>query len=485
MELKNISIKKNAVFNVILTVANLVFPLITLPYIYRVLNINDIGRIEFSLSFVQYFILVSQLGIPTYGIRQCSKYKNDREKLIKTTQEIILINIFTSLISYLSLIILVNNIEDLQSYKELIIVFGFNIFFMNMGIEWFFQALEDYKYITLRALMVRFISLVLIFLIIKSPADYLFYARLLVLSNGFNAIINLGTAIKRWQIHKITKNYNFKKHFKTIIVLSLISFSITIYTNIDKTMLGIFSGDEAVGLYAVSYKFISVVLSVITSLGIVLLPRLTHYVENELKEKAKGLIMNAFEIVPILAIPACFGVFSLSENIILIMSGEQYRNAALTFQILSPILIINGLANITGISLYSFGKERITLLSTTLGACVNVILNIILIPIMSYNGAAIATVIAELFVLLVQYLSLKKEIKMKFNVRSLLRYIVGGIIIMFICQFINSFNLPLLLSTSLSVMISMIAYFLFLLILREKIVSDVSHKIINSLGRLR
>lgn len=482
-EHKNISIKKNVLFNILLRVANLAFPLITLPYIYRVLNIIDVGRIEFSISFVQYFIILSQLGIPTYGIRECSKYKSDENKFIKTAQEIILINILTSVISFIILLSLLNTIDSLNNYRELILIYGFNIFFINSGIEWFFQALEEYKYITVRAIIVKIISTILIFVIINSPSDYLFYSLIIVISNLLNSSINLFSAVKRYRIHKYLGKYNIKKHLKIILILSAISLSIVVYTNVDKTMLAFYSGDRSVGLYAVSYKIINVVLSIITALGMVLLPRLSHYVTNGLVSDAKKIIDNSLRVVQMFSIPATFGILAMAQSIVLIMSGDQYLAANITLRILAPLLIINGLANITGIALYSFGKERITLGSTIVGALINITINAILIPIFSYNGAAVATIIAEILVLAFQILCLRKLLDIKVNTDNSYKYFFGGFLVFLTCRIILSFSIPWLLQIVLSITLSIFIYFTYLLLMKDKYLLEMHERIFNKQRR--
>jgi len=485
MEKKINSIKKNVLYNIILRVSGLIFPILTLPYVYRVLNVADVGSIEFSISFVQYFIILSQLGIPIYAIRECSKHRGDINKFIKTAQEILFINILTSLFSFTLLIVLILNITELSQYKDLLFIFGLNIFFTNMGLEWFFQALEEYRFITFRSVFVKIISIIMIFLVVKSPSDYLLYGSILVFSNLINGIINIYSAVIRFKIHKLKDNYNFKRHIKAIIVLSAISLSIVIYTNLDKTMLGLLSGNESVGLYAVSYKIISVILSIITALGMVLLPRLSYYIGNKEEDKAKGILSKAFKNVLFFSIPAGFGVFALANNIILIMSGGQYVLATKTLQLLSPIIVINGLANISGIALYSFGKEKITLVSTTIGAIVNVILNLILIPIISFNGAAIATLIAEFLVLFTQIFLLYKFTGIFLNIKEVGIYIIGGFGILLTCNIINTFGLPLSVDTIMSVIISAIIYLLVLYIRKDKIFFEHIEKLINLINKKR
>lgn len=477
MEKKITSIKKNVLYNIILRVSGLIFPILTLPYVYRVLNVTDVGSIEFSISFVQYFIILSQLGIPIYAIRECSKHRGDINKFIKTAQEIIFINILTSLFSFALLLVIIFNINRLNQYRDLLLIFGLNIFFINMGLEWFFQALEEYRFITFRSVFVKIVSIIMIFLVVKSPSDYLFYGSILVFSNLINGIINIHSAIVRFKIHKIKSNYNFKRHIKTIIVLSAISLSIVVYTNLDKTMLGLLSGNESVGLYAVSYKIVSVILSIITALGMVLLPRLSYYISEKEEDKAKEILSKAFKNVFFFSIPAAFGVFAIANSIIYIMSGDQYVLATSTLQILSPIIVINGLANISGIALYSMGKEKVTLISTMIGAIVNVILNLILIPIISFNGAAIATLIAELFVLSTQVILLYKFTGIFLNTKGVGTYIIGGFGIILICYVINIFGLPMSIETLTSVIMSAIIYLLVLYIKKDKIFFDYMDKL--------
>ncbi|NMA31919.1 MAG: oligosaccharide flippase family protein, partial [Candidatus Methanofastidiosa archaeon] len=267
--------------------------------------------------------------------------------------------------------------------------------------------------------------------------------------------------------------------FKTIIILSTISLSIVIYTNVDKTMLGFLSGNESVGLYAVSYKIVNVILSIITALGMVLLPRLSYYIVEKKENKAKEILLKAFKIVQFFSIPAAFGVFALAKSIIIIMSGGQYVLGTTTLKLLSPIIVINGLANISGIALYSFGKEKITLVSTTMGAIINVIFNLILIPRISYNGAAIGTLIAESFVLFVQIILLYKNTGIFLNIKGIGVNIVGGLGIILTCRIIDLFELPLPIDTITSIIMSILVYFLTLFIGKDKILIEYLTRIIQ------
>lgn len=474
------SIRKNFLYNIGLKVINIIFPLITFPYIARVLAPEGIGKVDFSLSVIQYFIMIAQLGIPTYGVRECAKYKNDKKLLSRTVQEILVINIIMVSIAYLIFGIIVINISELLDYKKLLLIVSINIFSTSIGVEWFYQAIEEYKYITIRSILIKIISLWLIFSFVNDSSDYFVYAIIVVFSISGGYIYNFFHINKHIKLLEKHDKYYFKKHLKPILILFAMSVSVSIYINLDKVMLGLMSGSIAVGLYTAANKMINVILALVTSLGTVLLPRMSYYVEKDAKSETTNLIRKSIDFILMISIPASLGVFLLAEPIIMIFAGTKYTAAVMTIKILSPIIIAIALSNLIGIQiLISHGKEKLTFFSTLIGAVINLVLNLLLIPRFQQNGAAISTLIAELCVTVVQIFLAYSLLKNNVAWKRVLQYMIGGMMIAFVVKLSQHFTTSLVSSTIISIFGSVVVYFAYLYMIKNEIVHDTLKRLFS------
>lgn len=473
------SIKKNFMYNTLLKLLNMIFPLITFPYVARILSAEGVGKVDFSVSVIQYFILIAQIGIPTYAIRECAKHRDDREKLSKTVQEILVINLLMIVVAYFIFFITLVSIDKFENYQTLLMIMSINIISTSIGIEWFYQAIEEYRYITIRSLVVKLISLILVFTFIKQENDYVLYGLITVLSVSAGNIFNIVHVNKYITLFKRFKNYNFKRHVKPILVLFAMSLSISIYVNLDTVMLGFISGDHSVGLYAAANKILKVVLALVTSLGVVLLPRMSYYIQNNAFLEINKLIKKSLDFILMISIPAVVGIFMLAEPIIYLFAGNDYTEAVLTVKVMSPIIIAMGLSNLIGIQvLISHGREKITLISTIIGAFINFSLNIVLISQFQQNGAAIGTLIAEVAVTITQIIFAHSFIKGNINFKNVLSYLIGGILIILICISVGLLDYGYLLTTLLSIFLSVIIYIGFLFVIKNELIYEIINKFV-------
>lgn len=478
------SISKNYIYNTILKVLNIVFPMITFPYIARVLTASGVGKINFSLSVISYFILISRIGIPMYGIRECAKYRDDKKKLTKTVQEILIINFGSLILSLILFYVILFNSNTLANYKDVLLILSINIISTSIGMEWFYQAIEEYKYITIRNIFVKIFSLILIFILIKDQNDYNIYAFILVISVSLSYLYNFFYSRTYINILKKYSNYNFKRHVKPILLLFAMSISISIYTNLDKVMLGILTNDEAVGYYTSANKMIKVIVSLVTSLGTVLLPRMSYYIENDLTKEINTLIDKSLNFILLLAIPASVGIFMLAKPIILIFTGSGYTEAITTIKILSPVILIIGLSNLIGVQiLLSHGKEKFTLISTSIGAITNFLLNLLLIPYLKHNGAAIATIVAEISVTITQIYFAYSYLKGNISFKNIFQYFVGAVLIIITCLTVNYYFENIILLTGLSILFSSAIYFSFLFIIKNQFIFEIKDRILLKLKK--
>jgi len=458
--------------------------MITFPYIARVLTASGVGKINFALSVISYFILLSRIGIPMYGIRECAKHRDDKDDLSRTVQEILMINLGSLLISLIIFYLILYYSSTLINYKDVLLIFSINIVSTSIGMEWFYQAIEEYKYITLRNIFVKIISLILIFTLIRDKGDYNLYAFILVFSISLSYLYNFFYSRIYINLFKKYNNYNFRKHIKPIFLLFAMSVSISIYTNLDKVMLGILTNDEAVGYYTSANKMVKVIVSLVTSLGTVLLPRMSYYIENDLIEEINNLINKSFNFIMLLAIPASVGVFMLAKPIILIFTGAGYTEAISTLRILSPVILILGLSNLIGVQiLLSHGKEKFTLISTSIGAVTNFLLNLLLIPYFNHNGAAIATIVAEISVTITQIYFGYSYLKGNISFKNILQYLIGSVLIIITCLTVNYYFGNILIITVLSILLSNLIYFSFLFLIKNPFVFEIKDRILLKLKK--
>lgn len=475
--MKTASIKKNFIFNLVRNISMILFPMITFPYLSRVLEPEGIGKINFANSIIQYFIMIASLGIPLYGTREIAKVRDKRNELNQTVNELLQINLLSTLIAYTLFIILYNFVPRINKESLLFLVTSFNIIFTTIGIEWFYQGIEKYEFITKRVLIVRIISIILMFLLVKTKEDYIVSAIISVLGNVGANIFNFIYA-KKYIKYKLFKKYNLKKHIKPILIIFGMSVAISIYINLDSVMLGFLKGDEAVGYYTASIKLNKMVLSIITSLGVVLIPRLSYYIAEGLEREYKTIVKKAFNFIVFISLPSMLGLIILSKNIIILFSGENFYPAITTMKIITPIIFFISLTNFIGIQiLYPLNKEKIVFYSVIIGAITNFSLNLLLIPKYSQNGAAISTVIAEFSVLVVQIMLGKKYLKVKLIDSTKLKYLFASIIMGLMVYLTNNLFGNIIVNLFVSIFLGSSVYLLILLILKEELVLEMLKKV--------
>jgi O-antigen/teichoic acid export membrane protein len=393
------SIKKNIFLNLIKVTLSILFPLVTFPYISRLFGPEGLGELNFVDSIVSYFRLFSNLGINTYAITYGSKIRDDKTKLGIFISEIFSINILTSLISFIFLLFFLFS-SDSSDYSRLILVDSLSFLFAPIGIIWLFNILEDFKYITIRYIFIQISTIVLILLFVKNPTDVLLYIVIIFLSNLISYLINFFYGRNRISFGFSFKHLkSFKNHYKPLLTIFVISFASTIYLNSDITFLGYIHSEYEVGLYTASIKINKLILIVISSLNTVLIPRLAYLIEKNNKKEFNYYINKAINLLLFLMIPSAIFLFIYSEQIIYIFSGINYLEAVPMMRILSINLLFSLLNGFLAYQiLIPFKKESVVMISTLIGAVLNLSLNVIFIPRYGAIGAASTTLFAEISV---------------------------------------------------------------------------------------
>lgn len=401
------SVQFNFVMNAILTVSSFVFPMITFPYASRVLSVDGYGKVSFATSVLTYFAMFAALGIPNYGIRACARVRDDKVKLSRTAQELMIINLITSAITYVAFFVSLIFVKRFQQDSTLLIINSASILLNTLGVTWLYSALEQYSYITVRNIACKIVSIILMFIFVHNPSDYVVYGAIAMVASGGSNLLNF-LNLRKCIILKPLGNYHFKQHLKPILIFFATSVAISVYTNLDTVMLGFMTDDTQTGLYSASVKVKNLLTGVVSSLGNVLLPRLSLYVSNQESDKFYETLSKVLNFLLLISLPLTVYFIFYSRTSILLFSGAEYENATLPMQLLMPTVFLIAVSGLTGNQmLVPLGRERVVMTSVICGALVDFGLNWLFIPKWGAAGAAAATLVTEFVVLAVQLFFLR------------------------------------------------------------------------------
>lgn len=478
---KEKSLNKNMIMGTILTLSNFIFPLITYSYVARIISPSGIGKVAFVNSVLSYFIYIASLGIPSYGLRECAKLRNDKEKLSKTFQELLIINLVSTMFAYILLFIVIISVNKLYNYKILFLIMSSQIFLNSIGVEWLYQALEEYSYITIRSVFFKVIGVLLTFILIKSPDDILLYGFLTIFAASANYICNF-INIHKYITFKKFKNYNLKKHFKPIFSLLTASIIISIYANFDIVMLGFISLEYEVGLYNAALKIKSILLSLSTAITAVMIPRISYYIQNKDEKGINKLLIKSLQISLLIAFPVCIYCLLFSKNILLFVCGISYIEAENTLKLLMILILPLILTNLFGNQiLIPFGKENRFSQSVFIGMWINLILNLLLIPKYGASGAAFGSIITEIWNVFWMSHNEKKYKKLFIKNIKFMNYLfsitvssLGSIIVYMLCQKYGIF-----IQLVLTSIVYFTTYYIILIILKEPILYNTVQKLLK------
>lgn len=442
---KQKSLKKNAVYNMIRNLMNIIFPIISFPYASRILMPEGLGKVNFANSIIEYFILIAGLGIKSYASRECAKVRDDRGKLSKLSKEILMINGISTLVAYILLAISLVFVPKLASYRILLIVCSTKILFSTIGMDWLYTANEEYRYITMRSVFFQILSIIFLFTFIRSKDDYVLYAGMGVFSSVGSNICNLIYARKFISI-KTKANVEIKKHLKPIFTFFGTSLATKLHTALDSVMLGFMASDVAVGYYSAANKISLLIRQLIGAITSTLMPRSSYYLESGDKVKYRQMVFKAANVSLFFSIPAATGLYFLCKPIILIFSGENYLPALNIMKIIVPTLIICTFCSfLNDLILVPARKEKILLIAQCAGAALNLILNSLFIPIWGAFGAAFATLIVEIVITSIEFAFAFKLLKSRAIFISFLQpLIASAVMFAVICLLFSRIENPLL-----------------------------------------
>lgn len=418
------SVTKNFFYSSIITVSGYLFPLLTYPYISRVLGVNNIGICNFVDSIINYFSYISMMGVATVGVRAVAAAKNGESELNKTFSAIFVINAFLTLLALVILIACMLFVPSLQPYKKLLLVGVIKLVGLFVMIDWFYKGIEDFKYITQRTLVVKTLYVIAVFLFIKKADDYPLYYLLSCLMVGVNAVINFVHARRYVKIR--TTCLEIKNHIKPILVIGFYMIINTMYTTFNVVFLGFAAGTTQVGYYTTSHKLYIILFSFFSAFSGVMLPRLSSIISEGDIDKFKSMIGKAVDALLLFTIPIVLVAFVFNIDIIDLFSGKGYEGAYLPTKIMMPLIFIIGYEQILVLQiLMPLKKDNLIIRNSVVGAIIGIVLNIILVPTLGAVGSSIVWLCAEICVLSVAQYSVWNLLKISFPIKKIVVVLIA------------------------------------------------------------
>ncbi len=450
------SVKKNFVYNLIYQLLLLVFPLITVPYVSRVLGTDGVGIYSYTYSIISYFMLITLLGIENHGNRSIAKARDDKEKLSKTFFSIYSIQFISGI-----LMILIYSCYMIFINKQFTSVAWAQILYLIsalVDVNWFFFGLEEFKITITRSTIVKVLTLILIFCFVKNTNDVLLYTLIMAGSTLLSQLLIIPFLINRIKFVKIHIK-DITQHLKYVLILFIPVVAKSIYRVMDKIMLGMMSSVTHVGLYEQADKIILVPCAVINALGVVMLPRISNLVANNKKDAVLKYIEKSIKFVMFLSFPMCLGMIAVADNFVPLFLGPSFNGSIILVKFMSITMLFLSFANVLRTQfLIPYEKDNIYVISIVLAAVVNFICNIIFIPKLASTGAMIGTIAAEFMVMFIQMIGLRKHLPIKQYLIDTIEFMIKALIMFVLIMAIGYIQLNSVLLIGLQIITGVMIY---------------------------
>lgn len=472
------SVKVNYILNLINTGTQMLFPLITFPYVCRVIEADGVGQVNFFQSIISYISLFTCLGIPMYAIREIARDRNDVVKMNRTATEILLLHSMLTFVGYIIVAILCLTVPQVQVNIPLFLILSLTIFFTAIGCEWFYQGIEDFKYITIRGLIIKTISVILLFIFVRSKADLLYYGFYTVLGvlggNIFN-FFRLRKYIFRENI--IFSNLHVKRHIKPVLKIFSLSVVTSIYIQLNTVLLGFLKNALVVGYFTAAIKVLQMLIQMSTCLGSVIMPRASHLIADNQESEFNNLMQKSYDFTLAIAMPITVGLIFCAPSLITTLCGVKFNNSILPSQIIAPIILMVAISNVFGMQvLFPKGKINIVILCCGIGAVTDLIFNLCLIPFFSYVGTSVAYLGAEVATTVSMYFIGRKYIPIHCFKQSHLNYLLGCVIMAVVVFVISKLQLSPFCTLILQGCCGIIVYFIILYLRKDAILMQMLSK---------
>lgn len=450
------STKKNFIYNVLYNILILIIPLITAPYLSRVVGAEGLGIYSYTYSIVYYFMLLTLLGVNNYGNRTIAKVRDDKEKVSKEFLSIYSLQLIMGIA--MSIIYIIYILFFCKSYRLIAMIQFIYIVSAILDINWFFFGLEEFKKTITRNTIVKLSSVVLIFIFVKHTNDIWKYTLIMSSMTCLSQMILWGFLKKKIVFKKICF-VDIKKHIKPNLILFIPVIAVSLYKMMDKIMLGSLSSISEVAFYENAEKIVAVPMTVITSLGTVMLPRMSNMVAKKDNNKIKETIKKSEEFILFLSLPMCFGMMGIGYKFAPWYFGNEFQKTGLLIVMLSITLPFLSFANVLRTQyLIPNERDKDFIVSVSIGAVINLIVNIILIPKFSSVGACLGTILAEISVAFYQSFTLKKDLDILKYIKDSFPFFIKAILMFVIIYLINYINIEIYLKLFIQLIVGVSVY---------------------------
>lgn len=470
-KMKGNSIKVNYIYNTMYQVLNLILPFVTTPYISRVIGAEGIGTYSYVYSWASYFVLFATFGTKTFGRRQISYEQEDKIRRSKTFWEIEIFSVLSSGIClFLYLIFIIGKDNQLIYFIQAIYILN-----VACDITWFFQGMENFKSIILRNIAFKVLNIIYLFMFVKAETDLPVYVFGLCIFTLFGNLA-LWLEIHKYIVKISIREINIKKHIKGSAILFIPTIAIQVYTVLDKTMIGLIAEEFAEnGYYELAQRMYGMALTIVTSLGTVMIPRIGHVYEKRDFVALKSYMYHSYNYIWFISIPMTFGLIGIAGRFVPWFFGKGYEPVVPILTVLSILIIIIGLSNMTGNQyLVPTQKQKIFTVSVFAGAAINFFFNLMLIPRYLALGAAVASVIAETVVTIIQFYKVRKELDISIIFKNSINYFFSGVVMFAIIKIVDSFvGFNNLFTVLCMVFCGAFSYILILICIRDKFTKEI------------
>ena len=461
------SVKRNFIYNILYQLLILVIPLITAPYLSRVVGADGVGTYSYTYSIVYYFMMFTLLGVNNYGNRMIAKVRDDKEKLSKTFFSIYMIQLILGIVMLILYFIYISFFEI--KYKNIALIESLFIISSILDINWFFFGMEEFKKTITRNTIVKISTVILIFIFVKSSGDLWKYILIMSAMTCISQILLWSFLIGKINFKKINFN-DVKIHIKADLILFIPVIAISLYKIMDKIMLGNLSNIHEVGYYENAEKIINVPLTLITALGTVMLPRISNIISKGKDGEVIEYIQKSTKFIFFISLPMCFGLIAIGKNFAPLFFGKSFNKTGVLIQLLAITIPFISFANVIRTQ-YLIPKEKdsVFVISVILGAILNFIMNSIFIPKYKSIGACFGTIAAEFIVMFYQVYKIRKELKIFKYMKTSIKFIIRSIIMFIIIYLLNYININSFIRIIFQIIFGVFIYF----ILNIKYINEV------------
>lgn len=480
------SILKNLSYNVLLQIVLMVLPLISIPYVSRILGAEGIGTYSFTLSITQYFIILGTLGIALYGNRQIAYVRDDVHEMSRTFWSIFILRLVSTSIALVSYYII---FWFDSSFRDIRILQSMHIIAAIFDITWLFIGIEDFKRIVTRNLLIKILGLIAVFTFVNDVNDVFIYTLINVGMSIFSSLI-MWLYVPKIIIKVAIKKSDLKLHFVPVLRLFIPQIASQVYVLLDKTMLGYLADVEQVGFYTQAERIVKSVLEIISALGVVMLPRMSNIFASGNYEKMKEYLNTSLVAVSYVAIPMVLGIMGVTNEFVPWFFGDGFIEVKILMILLSPILLFITLSSVLGVQ-YLLPSNRVNEFTTSIvaGAIVNLTLNWLFIPKFGAIGAVIGTISAEFTVFSIQLYFLRKTVDFRKLSRGVIRFLFAGILMFIVVRLIGFLGTESSLTNIFQVSMGVIIYIAVLTVVKEEtnqqgllLIKKMLSKLKNRLG---